>query len=808
MAIDEETEEDVQEFREMWMDARNKFEEQTQLSLSQSNAWTLERVEGELNKRFDEKEPETGPKQKRLKGLVTNVLSFIKLLGGIAAQGASMVFGPANLCFNALQYLINIPAKISKFYDDLEHLFRKMFTFMQQFKIYQRIEQYAKVDVELKKSTQSLLITFIDLCAFSIDALGGSRRKRFVTGVKIALFDNDSGVTAKLEEFERLIKHQSQISDAVTLEHVLKSESEMSTSMKAVIEKLNRDADSSRQLLEQSRETREDVKTVKTGVETVVKDTNERIDQKKQRELMNKICQKLDVSGYEEQPANFEKTRKEGLPGTGAWLEQLDIYKRWVTPESSKVPLLVLSGATGSGKSTLASAMFERLRKIRFSNTEGYPMRVSLACYAFRRNEKSLQASALGAFKSLAAQIANHDVVYRKHLWSYLELKDPSFSRDLTATELSQQLLPPSSMKDTPDVAYIVILDGVDQLPLKESYQLFGAVRALDSSQIRFAITITDDVLQDCLKRYKLDENDVSVIRVEDWNEPDIASFIRSELNHYMSQWENFTELPDIAEKMRRDLPEVVKGNFNNVTQIVSRVNEAIESEEDVEPLISATTLENLDAQIEKTVTELNLSLRSQEIEQLNELLAWTLSARCWMSIDQMRGALFLRTKRLPRQNLEQKIKEKYSKLLKILTFDDDVCRLDWRDANVEAFFSSSTRTIAGADSDDPRISMDIKISNVQISKVQRFFWDLSERAVLHKFEFTKPLTDAGSATTIKANTVESHLTIIKRCFEVLLDEPRYVHIFSRSICCISPSQSLPSSPFILQLSKSASTKR
>lgn len=388
-----------QTFKQMWLEARIRFEETTKKSLVQSKNQSLDGVLRELDMRFNDHSAEDGSKKRRMKELASNVLTFIELLGGIAAQGASIVFGPANLCFNALQSLIAIPAAISKFHDDLALLFGEISTFMKQFKIYERIEQYAQVDTELKEITHKLMITFVDTCALSIEILSGSSLKKFKTKAKLVLFDNDSGVQAQLDKFKRLVAHQSQISDAVTLEHILKSESEVTDSLRSVVALLKRSSEDSRKLLEaksqeiqdELKDTHQDVKTVKAGTETLVKDVIDRTSIKKHQDYFDQICRKLSVTS--ETIQNLEKDadqiRKDSLQDTGLWLEGIDVYKVWVDFASDPSSLLLLSGNSGSGKSNLAFSILDRLR-IRYSPTRN-PMRVSLAAYRFQRMISNLE---------------------------------------------------------------------------------------------------------------------------------------------------------------------------------------------------------------------------------------------------------------------------------------------------------------------------------------------------------------------------------------------------------------------------------
>ena len=72
---------------------------------------------------------------------------------------------------------------------------------------------------------------------------------------------------------------------------------------------------------------------------------------------------------------------------------------------------------------------------------------------------------------------------------------------------------------------------------------------------------------------------------------------------------------------------------------------------------------------------------------------------------------------------------------------------------------------------DDPKISLTITVDHVNLSKMQRFFWDLSEDIVLDQFNFTKSLTGPERTVTISANRTEGHFTLVRRCFDLLLDE-------------------------------------
>ena len=426
--------EDEQDFSQMWTEAQNRFEKTTKKSLIQKNNRSLDDALRELDKRFNTDDAQEGGAQRRVKELASNVLTFIELLGGIAAQGASMVFGPANLFFNAMQFLIDIPAKVSKFHEGLALLFEKISTFMKQFKVYQRIEQYAKVDVELKQSTHKLLIAFVDVCGLSIDAVSGSKLKKMWTVAKIALFEDDSGVQEKLKEFQMLIDHQSQISDAVTLEHVVKTEHILSEMRKAL--------DGNTQLLAEN--------SLKTDI--VVEYVNNSAGQKEQQDQFARICKKLSNSprSIEETIQRLERDSdqmgNEMLSGTGSWLKDIDSYNGWTDLESETNSLLCLSGGNGSGKSCLAFHVLNSFKDryslpiSEHSTADTNPLRVALACYRFVKNEQLPREDAAIKYslKCMAAQIAKQSIVYSKKLDSQLKSRDVSIFREMDVKELSE----------------------------------------------------------------------------------------------------------------------------------------------------------------------------------------------------------------------------------------------------------------------------------------------------------------------------------------------------------------------------------
>ena len=467
---------------------------------------------------------------------------------------------------------------------------------------------------------------------------------------------------------------------------------------------------------------------------------------------------------------------------TGSWLKDNDSYNRWTDVESETSSLLCLSGRNGSGKSYLALRVLNSFKKryspsiSEHSTADTNPSRVALAFYRFVKQVP--RKDAIGySLKCMAAQIAKQSTGYSKKLDSQLKSRDASIFKDMDLKKLSEELLLTPKTRDTTDTAYVLLFDKIDQLPDDDAIKLLTATVAMTSSKVRIVITGTEETFESCKQVLSEQSPGTGIIQVADHNEVDIKRFIDSELKNYPVLQRDVPSISKIKGSIQEKLPEIACGSFNAVRQMLDRVNQSIESEfseEQVLKLISQDTLENEGGAAKRTVDELNGSLNSQEIEQLNDLLAWTIYAFDIIDLETMQAALFLRTKKRPLQRLEDKVAQKYSDIIR---YEPEYKLFEISNAEMGALFMNSRRDttrLDGQANDNPKISMKIEIDHVDLSTVQRFFWDLSEKVVLERFVFTKSQTEAAQPFKISASQSEGHLTLTKRCFDLLLEEPSH----------------------------------
>jgi len=153
------------ELRRMWQDAENEFSQMTRKNLRADPEKRLEDVLQELERKYQPETSEERSTKAKVGDTIGKVLSCVQLLGGLASQGASIVFGPATLCFNAISFLIDVPGKIAKVYEGVGNLFEEVSHFLVLFRIY---GNYTKLDPELRDGTHKLMISLVKICGLSI----------------------------------------------------------------------------------------------------------------------------------------------------------------------------------------------------------------------------------------------------------------------------------------------------------------------------------------------------------------------------------------------------------------------------------------------------------------------------------------------------------------------------------------------------------------------------------------------------------------------------------------------------------------
>ncbi|KAI8309970.1 Cytochrome P450 monooxygenase easM [Colletotrichum sp. SAR11_59] len=195
-------------FREMWESASQRFETTTNQNFDLNSKVSLddclkkiENAQSPVEDRDRRDAPSRRDKWKR-HGLST--LRCLRLLGGVVAEGAGMVFQPSNVCFSALSMLLDVPQKVHDFWENVDNLLDTLWPSLSDFQIYQDIKQFDHVERQLKEIDAAVAVAaalnmtepastgiggdmfclFFDATNKDVHALDGSGRSAMNTSVE------------------------------------------------------------------------------------------------------------------------------------------------------------------------------------------------------------------------------------------------------------------------------------------------------------------------------------------------------------------------------------------------------------------------------------------------------------------------------------------------------------------------------------------------------------------------------------------------------------------------------------------------
>ena len=769
---------DVRDLRQSWDGVCARFEQASGRQINQANTRTLEEVYQQLERKFDSKDKENGHEHDKLKTAGKEILQLLKLLGGIAGQVAGVVFGPANLCFNALSFLIDVPSKLATFAANLRALFEEIQASLLQFEIYRDIEKTTAIDPALLKVTHKVMIAFADICAVAIKFFDGGTFARVWKKTRIAILDSGSDIQSKLDEFKQLTVRQSHISDAVSLKNILAGRNENQTAFRNLFETLDVMADETLAQNKELEDTHVDVKitqvgveATRVGVEALQKDTNERNTRSKDREDVEKICEKLLRKSKPDYPSKqFEPTIAE-YQDTGSWAEQAEAYKKWANLEKGFTPILLIKGANGSGKSTLACALTARFRRLSGANESS--TKVSTAFYQFPKQAKKYALQ--DAVRSVAAQLSDSNGVVKKRVQRSLDSNDSHLLSNPDVFDMFREIFPASGDQDESNMSFVLVFDAIDQLSDGQQRWLCQAIEKLRSAQIRFILTGNTDALDE---ESEGGTRIICTIQMDEQNEPDIKEFVKRSLTGHSFSEDDTPEIKQYVSKIQDQLPGVVEGSFDEVDNRMVMIIDAIENDmlENIDKILHEDASKNQHQRFVTLLERLNKDLNSKEIEQVNEILAWVIYAKNQtLSLEEGDAVLSLQNEGPLRKGLKDRITRKtgkYRRLFKISDYGDISLKNTEPEQFSQTFKNRRIFEETTDASDDPRISMTIRVHHATRPQLQQFFWDLSKQTTFNDWPVTSTPIDPDLSPVISANEVDAHLLISRRCLDLLQSTP------------------------------------
>ncbi|KAL4881043.1 hypothetical protein BJY04DRAFT_227961 [Aspergillus karnatakaensis] len=591
-------------------------------------------IEGVLSY-LDKAQDATSGTDSSVRGAFEKTLQFIDTVGGIVAGGAGEVFGPAELCFNALSMVIQAWQGYQEVFESLATLLERCGQYMS------RLEYYIRggLDAKLAKVACQHLQLFVEICDRAIK-LRRSKRRKLIVFTKL-LFLNDNDIEDLLEKMNSLVDEEGRLVTAQTF----------SFAAETVV--------STRENLAISRAVNSKIDMLIASRSDSLKESDTRRRKEKILESLAFDENKLDPDKREPDPywqRIYYNYRKCVVPETGQWIFSESDFKAWEKGSEDSSPILAIEGTEGSGKSYLASTIIRRLRNR--SSAESSDSRTLLAFYFVEGDSKEevKRSNHLDVIvKSLVWQFVQADASYMKSVANICEQ-----NRDMDPHEIPGRLLfGNKDLGQTIDANFFIVIDGLNDA-ISDAFVAF-LHKALTSSishrKIRILLTGRPRAFE------QISENkDVTfrTIHISERNTQDIDKYIESRMDSIeaLRNKERFG-VSGLREKIHVALRDKTAGDYFRINTILKRISN-LDYVNDIDQVLENAGKER-SQQIQAEIESLNNTRSAKEIAEINEIILWILHGREWLKPRQMAAVLYTQSGELSLLTLEAKLQLKYT---------------------------------------------------------------------------------------------------------------------------------------------------
>ncbi|KAF4553620.1 Hypothetical protein D9617_6g093510 [Elsinoe fawcettii] len=760
----------------IWKDAAEAFRQICGQSLQSGQVRTFDDVQKQIEgsgKADYGLDPVQQTKWQKTKGVAFTSLKYLKILVGAAAQATAFIPLPSsavNITSSALLMVFDIPGAVKGYNDAIDEVFNEISSVLSQFRLYTATQQ---IDKLLIKQIHSVMVSFVKVCAQVVKHRQGSRLERVFKRTK-SILEGDTELGGEMAAFKRLLQQQRDVEGTLTLTTVLDTRRdiadvlEQACSTGRAVQEVTLITSETRLVVGEIRQIAQDtqrgVEETQKGVKSLNDESNRNSDLKKIREALSVDPNvRLDTRSTQTCKSIHDKCR----PGTGSWIWTDDAYKDWTnSADEDSSHVLLLMGPPNSGKTCASSQITKRL--------EDVGNRTFVSHYFFtkgskRSNEKHSELHA--ALKYMAFQIARVDPTVRSVLGKACEGKSGNYptapgSTALTLDELWDALKigSPSST-----AIYYLVFDGIEHLKDGEAKELldfvFGTRLSSESARrVRILLSGTDD-------KFKRNSNrDAHCIQIDKHNEEDMRKKLDQMLNEQgiLQHATPGSDQQKARDKILEKLPSNAKGSYNffdsGQTRLLRMLSQRTALEELIDMLDSVGS-HALD------IEELEQSLSSVQVDELNQLLQWIVHGQNAFSPEQLDAILYLRSGTESVSSLRHIIDDKYGDVLEV---DGDM--VVGKDDVIDYITQRSEKKARPQKNEDQStISMSITINNVDQEMCRHFFWDLTHKAIREKFKFDFDAAENsrhGRKVLISVDEFESHLAIVETSFKFLNAKP------------------------------------
>ncbi|KAE8377093.1 hypothetical protein BDV26DRAFT_220671 [Aspergillus bertholletiae] len=670
-------------------------------------------------------------KLQAIKDSFNKALQFIQTVGSIAAGAASQAFGPSDLCYNALIFVIQAWQGYKGIFEELAGLLEKCAEYLG------RLEYHVQggMDAKLSKVACQHLLLFVEICDRTVQLR--SRRRKLLAGVKI-LFLQDNGVTDLLARMESLVDKENRLVVAQTFALA----SDAATSSKANLALMQGFADSF---------------------------AEDRAEQRKEKDKHYREQIILEALSFDETKMNQESGQPEAfwqtiyrnylrqrVRGTGEWIFKEHKYIAWEKGRS-RGPILAIAGGEGTGKSFLTSTIIKHLNQRKATETSD--RRISTGFYFLEGNSRDELKNATNletVAKSLVWQFSQSERIYLKSVAQICE-----HYGEIDPTDISKHLIFGNKDLASMHITFYIVIDGLGDT-VGEGMLRFLERASMPMPGRDIRVLITGDPR--CFEQLS-QSGDVrfDCINISANNRSDVEKFIESRMDR-MPALADCARLgiPELRDNIRDRLCAQTKGDYFKIDRTLDHIS-SLEYKTDIEQALDDASKER-SQQITEEIENMNESRSEKELLEINEIVRWIVYGKDLLTPKQMSAALYVRTGERSLLPLEQKLKIKYS-LFEV----DRNGKVDFRSSEIECYIPLRKLTHELEDSYGKEAAQ-----AAEVAMVKHFLLTVCPSEIYTKLKFDAYLTQLMKPKGSRINKDDPHTGETKMaltCLDVLTEE-------------------------------------